>query len=65
MNLIGQCEPGYQAGTNKFLGHKGESRDTVLSCFELGWISLGLELTQVSLLVRKDIPGSVKKYVLA
>lgn len=65
MRLIGQCEPGYQAGTNKFLSHNGESRDTVLSCFELGWVSLGLELTQASLLVRKDILGSVKKHVLA
>lgn len=65
MRLTGQCEPGYEAGTNKFLSHNGESRDTVLSCFEWDWVSLGLELTQATLLVRKDIPGSVKKHVLA
>lgn len=65
MRLTGHCEPGYQAGTNKFRSHNEESRDTVLTCFEWGWVSLWLELTQASLLVRKDIPGSVKKHVLA
>lgn len=50
---------------NKFRCHAVESRDTIFSCFELVWISLGLELTPDSLLAREDIPESVKKGVLA